>query len=238
MGVQVLKNQKLWFGGYDLTGEMNALGLDYAADLQDATAFGDATRVRLGGLKTVTAHHEGYFDADPYDQALFSNLGVKDVPMTFGAEGATEGNVGYSFLSSLAEYAPGGSIGEMFAFSVSAEASGSLIRGTLMHLGAKTATGNGTARQLGAVGASQKLYAALHVTAASGTSPTLDVTVESDDASGFPSPVTRITFAQKTAIGFEWKELAGAVADDWWRIAWAIGGTGPSFNFTVFLGIQ
>lgn len=234
----ILRDQKLWFDGFEFTGVMSAMALDYGAEVVDRTAFGSTTRQRLGGLKTVTAQHEGFFDADPFDEALFSRIGVADTPMSFAVDDAVEGSVAYSFLANLGEYSPGAQVGEMYRFSVGAEASGSLIRGTLMHDAVRTTSANGTARQLGAVASGQTLYAALHVTAVSGTTPTLDVTVESDDLVGFATPTTRMTFAQKIAIGSQWLTLAGPVTDDWWRIAWSIGGGGPSFDFAVFLGIQ
>lgn len=238
MAEHILRDQKLWVDGFEFTGVMSAMGLNYGAEIVDRTAFGSDSRLRLGGLKTVTAQHEGYYDADPFDEALFSRIGAGDTPMSFAADDAVEGSTAYSFLANLAEYSPGAQVGEMYKFSVGAEASGSLIRGTLMHDAARTTSAGGTARQLGAVAAGQILYAALHVTAASGTTPTLDVTVESDDLVGFGTPTTRLTFAQKVVIGSEWLTLAGPVADDWWRISWAVGGTGPSFDFAVVLGIQ
>lgn len=238
MAEHILRDQKLWLDGFNFTGVMSAMGLDYGAEVVDRTVFGSDTRQRLGGLKTVTAQHEGFYDADPFDEALFSRIGSGDTPMSFAADDASEGSAAYSFLANLAEYSPGAQVGDMYAFTVSAEASGSLIRGTLMHDAARTTSANGTAQQLGAASSAQTVYAALHVVAASGTTPTLDVTVESDDAGGFASPVTQLTFAQKIAIGSEWLTLAGPVTDDWWRIAWSIGGTGPSFTFVVVLGIQ
>jgi len=76
------------------------------------------------------------------------------------------------------------------------------------------------------------------VIAASGTTPTLDVTIESDDAEGMASATTRLTFTQATATTSEWQELAGAVTDDWWRAAWTIGGGSPSFTAVVVVGIR
>jgi hypothetical protein len=238
----VLENAKLWLGGYDLSGDMNALALEYGAETQDNTTFGQDTRTMLGGLKTVRARHEGLWNggADQVDDVLFSQINVANTPMTFGPQTGADGEAGYSFQSKVASYAPGASVGEMFAFNVSAEAAGApLVRGTIMHNAARTATGNGTARQLGAVAVGQKLYAALHVVAVSGTAPTLDVTVESDDASGFASGITRGTFTQATAIGAQWlTPVAGAITDDWWRVGYTIGGTTPSFTFIVIVGIQ
>ena len=242
MGVQILKDCKLWLAGFDLSGDMNALALDFGAELQDNSVFGDDTRSRAGGLKTVTFAHEGFWNggADKVDDVLFGRLGLADEVMSVAPETGADGETAYVLRSVLGEYAPGGSVGEMLAFSVRGESGqGPLVRGTIMHNAARAASGNGVARQLGAVGATQRLYTTLHVVAASGTMPTLDVTVESDDGSGFPSPTTRVTFAQATAIGAEWASaIAGPITDDWWRIVYTIGGTGPSFTFIVIIGIQ
>lgn len=70
----------------------------------------------------------------------------------------------------------------------------------------------------------------LTVTAASGTSPTLDVTVQtSPDASTWTSVGT---FTQKTGAGTQTKNFIGL--DRYVQVAWVIGGTGsPSFTFDV-----
>lgn len=235
----VLSQAKIWLAQYDLSGVLNSIALEYGAGLQDDTNFASGgTRTRVGGLKTVAAQVEGFFEGDTIDKELFDRIAVADVPISIAPEGGTEGNRAFTFRAMLGDYAPGGSIGEMLRFSAGGEASqGPLVRGTLMHNQARTATANGTARQLGAVSSTQRIYAALHVLAASGTLPTLDIKLQSDDASGFLSAVDRITFAQKTAIGSEWASTAGAIADDWWRLAITIGGTSPSFTFAVVAGI-
>lgn len=240
MAEQVLKDQALWFGGYDYTGVMNALGLDYGAEMVDVTVFGDQSRGRAGGLKNVAVSHQGLWDGTGVlDQELFDRMGLAAAPMSFAMVDAAEGDVAYSFLAALGEYAPGGAVGDALAFSVSAEGAGDLVRGTLMHNATRGATGNGTGRQIDAVAAGQKLYGALHVLSASGTAPTLDVTVESDDNAGFTSAVTQFTFAQQTAVGFEWAApVDGPITDDWWRLVYTIGGAGPSFQFVGILGIQ
>jgi hypothetical protein len=241
MAELVWTNAKLWLDGYDLSGSMNAIALEHSAELVDNTAFGDATRSRLGGLKNITMQADGYWNggADQVDDVLFSRVGQTQIPVTLGPIAGADGEVGYGFLAAQGAYAPGGALGEMLAFTVNAEADGDLVRGTIMHNAARTASGNGVARQLGAAAAGQNLYAALHVIAASGTTPTLDVVVESDDGVGMASSSTRITFAQATAIGAQWATpVAGAITDDWWRITYNIGGTGPSFTFVVLIGIQ
>jgi len=240
MSAETISDAKLYMGEFDLSGAMNETALRYGAELKRATTFGDSGERRLAGLPDAAVEAKGYWDST-LGKGIFNDIGVADVPFSVVPQGETEGNRAFLFRVAAGEYSLGGPVGEMFPFSLGAESSAGdpLIRGTLMHRATRTATANGSGRQLGAVSAAQKLYGALHVFAASGTTPTLDVTVQSDDASGFLSAVTRMTFAQKTAIGSEWPApIAGAITDDWWRIVWTIGGTSPSFDFAVVLGIQ
>jgi len=242
MSKQVLQNCKLYVDGYDFSGDMNALALDYSAEMQDNTTFGQDTRTRQGGLKVSTFAHEGYWSGgvDNVDDILFNKIGLIDVPMTVGPIAGVAGEVGFFMPVTVGVYNPGASIGDMFSFSVEGESSkDGLIRGTIMLNGTLSASGNSTARQLGAVSSSQKMFAALHVLSAGGTSPTLDVVVQSDSASGFASPSNRFTFSQKTIVSSEWATpVAGSITDDWWRINYTIGGTSPSIAFVVSVGIK
>jgi len=69
----------------------------------------------------------------------------------------------------------------------------------------------------------------LDVTAASGATPSLTVTVEtSGDASTWRSAGV---FAAKTTVSSE--RLATAALDRYVRVSWAITGTTPSFTFSV-----
>ena len=237
MSELILTNCKLWYGGYDFSGNMNALACNAGAEMLDKTTFGNTSRRRLAGLKTTEMQHEGYFSAgtgEP-DPILFGKVGgvadAMSISPTTGADGER------AFMASViaGSYTPGGAIGEIMPFSVAAElAQDELVQGTVMHNATRTAGGNGTARQLGAVSATQKLYAALHVTSITGG--TLTVSIESDDNSGMTSAVTQDSFTAATAIGGEWlTPIAGAITDDYWRVTWTY--TGTTVDFIVVLGI-
>lgn len=122
---------------------------------------------------------------------------------------------------------------------------GPVVRGVLLHPGsvARSTSSTGVARQLGAAGATQRLYAALHVLSVSGSAtPTLTVKVQSDNAQGFGSSADQITFTNVTDVSApdtrrQWASVAGAIADDWYRVLWTISGTTPSFLFAVTCGI-
>ena len=243
MAIHVLTSPKIYVGEYDLSGDMNSLASTYSGEPQDNTCFGATTRTVQGGLKKVTFSAEGYWSGGvgEVDDVLFNDINVADVPVTLVPEGETLANACYSFRCMGGEYSPGGTVGEMFRFSVSAEGTGSTgpVRGTLFHVGSETTTGANAAKvQIGAVTAGKSLYAALHVLTVSGTDPTLDVLVRSDADASAGGESTRITFTQATGITSEWKSVAGAITDTYWDVSWTIGGTNtPTFEFVVSVGI-
>lgn len=244
MAQMVLLNAQAFMGGYDLTGDMNAVAIQAAAEPVDNTTFGSAgTRSRVPGLKTVTAQIEGMVNplanALGSDDAFFNSWGSADLPLIVKPDDTLNG-IAYAFRSTEAAYSPGGAVGEMLRYSATLECSSKpgLIRGISPGKIAAAASGNSTPYLLGAVSATQRLYAALAVLGVVGTAPTLNVKVQSDDAVGFASPTDRVTFTQATIPSWQWIELPGAVTDTYWRISWTLGGTGgPAVTFATFLGI-
>jgi hypothetical protein len=94
---------------------------------------------------------------------------------------------------------------------------------------ARTATGQSSA--LTAPTASQMLLA-VDVTASSGTTPTLDITVEwTPDGTNWFVSDTSDAFAQITAGKKTVKAFAVKAAQ--YRVKWTIAGTTPSFTFSV-----
>lgn len=95
---------------------------------------------------------------------------------------------------------------------------------------ARTATGTGTVEIVVSDQKAAAFY--IDVTAASGTSPTLDVVVETFDPAAVSNWQTLATFAQKTAAA---KERVAVTANlgSRVRVKWTIGGTTPSFTFSV-----
>lgn len=238
MGTEILKNKKIWFDGLSLSGASKAFALNYGADAEEVTTFDDDTHIHKGGLLTVAASITGFFDADPYDAKIYTEMGTAGKILTW-ANGTAAGSTAYTFKSMLGSYSPGAQVGNMLEFNLDAASAGKLIRGSIAEnqTGVDT-TGDGTGVQLGSISASQKLYVACHVLNAAGTSPTMDLIIESDDNASFTSATTRATFTQFDAIGGEWKEVSGAIADDYWRASWTIGGTDPDFDFVIVWAIQ
>ena len=235
MSTSVLSNALLLFDGRDLTGQSNAVGIDYGAESKDDTTLADDTRSNLGGLKSVGISAEGFFGAD-MDSDLFTAVGVAGSLISV-AEGLTIGDRAYNLPAVLGEYQPlGGQVGDVLGYSLNASARGDLKQGeVLFHSSSEIASGAGAASNVGA--AATQVTAILHVFGVS-AADTLDVVVESDVDNTFSTPATQITFAQAAAQSAERIVSVGAVVDTWWRISYTIGGTSPDFAFAVILILE
>lgn len=240
MSSQIWSNAKLFAGGYDMSGDVNALALKYGAEAKDATNFLSGTFKEFKpGLKSITFAHAGFWQAGALmlDPAMFTDLALNDVPVTIAPQTGAAGEIAFTFKSLETVYSIGAKVGEMLAFDVSGNGDGDLIRGTIVHNAARTVSGDSTAYNLGAVGATQKLYATLHLLAVSGAG-TFDCKVQSDDLVGFVSPANVITFTQKTAVGSQFATpVSGALTDSWWRVDYTIAGF-SSVTFAVVIAIQ
>jgi hypothetical protein len=77
------------------------------------------------------------------------------------------------------------------------------------------------------------MRAQLAVTAASGTTPTLDVVIEDTlDGTNWNSVAT---FTQKTAAAVQAVDITSVAFSDRLRVRWTVGGTTPSFTFSVLI---
>lgn len=195
----------------------------------------------IGGLKS------GMFDmtlmadfvALGLDETLYGYFATADVPQSL-CIGSADGSLAYLWRGIETKYGIiEGNVGELAMSKVSGKSStGPVIRGKLIHpsSASRSATGNGTGYQLGAVSATQALYAALHVTARTGTA-SMTLKIQSDDNAGFTTPTDRITsFTAATGRTYQWGSVAGAVTDDYWRCVYTITGTG-TIQFGVTAGI-
>lgn len=103
------------------------------------------------------------------------------------------------------------------------------VRETAVVSAARVASGNSGV--LTGYGPASALRAQLNVTAASGTSPTLNAVIE-DSVDDGATWNTIGTFAQRVATGREVINITTPFGDQL-RVSWTIGGTGPSFTFAV-----
>lgn len=109
---------------------------------------------------------------------------------------------------------------------------GRVIRGvdvTLHASGAETATGSSAGVELADKGT---VRLTLAVTAASGTTPTLDITIETSSDNGVSDSWRSLgTFTQATGTTTAYKSFGGC--DRYVRSRRTIGGTTPSFTYSI-----
>ncbi|MEV6614266.1 hypothetical protein AB0N31_10660 [Streptomyces sp. NPDC051051] len=245
MSKTVLLNVRTFAAGVDLTGASNKIELSAEVEDKDSTNYASQgwTEV-LGGLRSAELSGEGQWEAgDPskVDDSSWAHLGTV-IPWSVSANnGAAVGDLAYFMAALRSDYKLFEAVGEVAPWSGTAKSSWPLVRGQFAHPPgtARTATGTGTALNLGVVAAGKRLYAALHVLSVAGTTPSLTARVESAPDNTFAAPTTRATFTAATAAGGQVARTDGtAITDSWWRIAWTITGTTPSFLFVASLGIQ
>lgn len=234
-----LTDALILFGAYNLSGDLNKVGIDLSAGEEIDTAFGDTFHSRPGGqLADCTLSVEGWWQssasASP-DPLAVNSLGVAGTTVTV-CDLSTTGAAAYLLGVHEGTYTQSSEIGKVrpFTLACSGSSGAGAIRGRLL-LPVTTVTGNsnGTGFQLGAVSASQYVFIAIHVLTA-GT--TADIIVESDDNASFISATTRSTTTVTTTGAPVVIPVAGAITDDYWRVRTAnVTGT---FSVAVAVGIK
>ena len=241
----ILTNVRTFALGVDLTSQSNKVELSAEFEDKDTTNYASqGWKEVVGGLGSAEISAEGQWEAaddTKVDNASWSHLGGVGPWSVSANNAASVGDLAYFTSALRSGYTLFDAVGEVAPWSGTAKSSWPLVRGQFAHPPgtARTATGTGTGLNVGAVAAGRRMYAALHVLSASGTTPSITARVESSVDNTFASPTTRLTFTAATAAGGQALRTDGtAITDTWWRLAWTISGTTPSFLFVASLGIQ
>lgn len=234
-------NATVWLGGYDLTGATNEVQFTANRQEKPHNNFGDTVSGTYPGVMQVGAEIKGFFDTD-LDGPLDSNLRTPvSWPLTICPDGGDDveaawGIQAYSFNYSTLEAAWGQSL--PFRLTGKNKTGDRLTRGRVMlPKVAYSATADGTKYQLGAVSATQKLIAVLHVFSA--VTGTWDFDVESDADAGAGGETGRASFTQVAAASGPMQEVievAGPVTDTYWLVAMtetAPGGITAAITFAI-----
>jgi hypothetical protein len=240
-------------GAFEWSGQTNDMELSLAPNMLDATVLGAAgttpgSLIRAAGLIDGTFTAKGFNDflgggtpTNSIDFQMYTSIGVLDVPLTASEMQCAEGDKAYFLPVVEGTYSIAATpVGQLLPYSATAHTRGRIIDGTvvLSPLANKTSTGSATSQNLGAVSATQKVYAALHVLSVAGTStPTITCIVRSAAAANMSGPTTRISFTAATATGGQLLSTAGAITDTWWDVQYTISGSSPSFQAICTVGI-
>jgi hypothetical protein len=244
---RVYLDNRVFVSGADLSGWSNALAVEESIDDKAVTNFrsGGAREV-MGGLSTVEISGNGQWEAGSPgmpDDTFWGNRRVAE-PWSFAPSGASDlapGNLMYLTKAVRLSMKLGEAVGEVAPWEATARGSSPLVRGQSAHPSGvpRTATGTGTVLDmLAGPAGTQKVYANLHVLSVAVGGATLTVRVESSTTIGFAAPTTRGTFTAAAAVGGQHMRIDTPGTDRYWRVAWTIAGTTPSFLFLASLGIE
>lgn len=237
MATSFLNTVTISHGSSRLACSANSLDVSTDVAILDATTFcSDGWEAKKPGLRSASLTVGGFWDLNLIDAQLAAQFGT--AAATTVSNDDTEGSIAYLHEALISSHGRGGDVANLAKRDLTLQGTGRLIRGVILEPGVtnRSATGNGTGVQQGSVSSGQYAYAALHVVE-SNTTGTLDVTIQSDDNSGFSSATTRFTFTQAVGVTSQWATpLAGAIADDYWRARWVIAG-GWVGKFVVSFGI-
>lgn len=243
MASHTLTNCLVLHNELDLSGQANSVEATADADELDQTTFADAGYSNTRpGLKHGTFNYTGFLEyTSGMDGVLLSAFGGTNVS-TIALDG-TIGALAWQMKAANSSFAPlSGSVGQLAALTGSLKSSSGsygLRAGKLLApKAARTSTASTTGQQLFTTGTITVLTAALHITAASGTTPSVTVTVQSSATQG-GSYTTRGTFTAATTATSEYIAVTGlSVTDQWWRATFTISGSSPSFTAAVSAAVS
>lgn len=239
---------RVWMDGRQAACVINEISQEVELDEAEVTTLCSTLKDYIPGLAEVTIELEGYFDTDTVSpantmEALFhSKISSGEVfPVTFAPNGGdTLGDPVYIMNGFVQEYTIENTVDEAAAVEATMRCSSALARGRIIHSDsvARTATGNGgdtppgTGNVDNGAATTDGGVAVLQVSAASGTTPTLDVKLQhSSDGTTWADLAT---FTQQTTVNGEYVTVAsGTTVNRYLRALWTIGGTTPSFNFNL-----
>lgn len=252
MAKDILRNVRLFAGGCDLTSQSNKLDFGGEFEVKDSTTWGsyDPTSGKIAkevmaGLFAAKVSASGFWDANDLslvDDSMWAARASRRA-WTVGPVGAAEGSLAYLQHGLHSSYQLLGQVGDIAPWQASVAGTSTQGRGQFASAPGtpRTATGSATILDLGAAGVptGHNLLASLHILSVAGTStPTFTATVQSSTVIGFSSPTTRITFVAGTAIDGQFLTLPGPITDRYYRLAWTISGTTPSFLVAAGIGID
>lgn len=201
---------------------------------------------QIAGLRSTSLTASGPTDmatatasqTSAVDEVLAVDLGG-DYVLAAVPAGATVGNIAYFTRGTLnGRTVLDGAVGDLATHSVTFAGNQPMVRGVLDTVSTITTSSNSTGTLLGAVSASQRVWAACHFLTAGGTTPSITVKIQSDDNSGFTSATDRVTFTAQTTKGAQFGSTVGAITDTYWRALWTVSGTTPSFQARIVIGVQ
>jgi hypothetical protein len=228
---------RLIYGTNPLAAYLKSVAPSFTADMLDVTTLADTSKAFLAGLTDYALNVDGLFDSTTTAGDVWANITAalaasSTTPVSVAPEGFAVGNSVWVLPVKAGTYEVAGTVADLVTFTMAMQPADTPAVGrSLSDLAAYTTTTNGTSVDNGAA-SSNGAVANLHVTAASGTTPTLAVTVQ--HSTNNSTWTTIATFTTATAATSETVTVAGTV-NRYTRAVFTVAGTTPSFTAQVSL---
>ena len=243
MAAYILSDTNIYVGGDNVTTFTGSFSTEMMTTMVDGPVLGGGGFMRrYPGLKASSTQISGFadYDADAIARDFGpAQLGSQQLVTVVPAGVGVAGDValfGRQLIQNIA--VPGGAVGDMASFEMSLESDSAWINGLVAApMAARTTTANGTILTMTGPTAAQRVYVGVNLIAASGTTPSMTVALQSATLIGFGSPTTRATLTAMTAVGWQFASVAGSITDGFWRATFTITGTTPSLTAAVVVGV-
>jgi len=207
----------------------------FSQDMADASVLSSTSKVYFPSLENYDFTLDGLFDSNTGAGTMLneitSNLGSSTATAaTVAPNGFSLGSSAWLIPSITANYDVTSSVADLVGFTLNLSANGPANYGVcLSSLAALTATGTSTSHD-NTTGTSNGALINLHVTAASGTTPSLAMVVQ--HSTNNSTWTTLGTFTTLTSTGSQALQVTGTV-NRYVRLSYTITGTSPSFTTQV-----
>jgi hypothetical protein len=249
MAVTAILPLQAALSGFDSSATWSQVEVGADAVTQPVTTFGHVTAAGVWeqsavGLRRIVLTASGFNDyaTGAADEWLRGNLGGS-VVATAAPLGGTVGNFADITRGLLIAYRPiKAQVGDVPAVALAIQPTGApMAEGqvTQASSAAITVSSTTTPVQIGSLTAAQNVYAAIHVLAVSGTTPTITAQIQSAATSGGAYTNRGAAGAVLTSTTGQWLStgLAAVVTDTWWRLNLTVAGTTPSFTVLASLAV-
>ena len=232
------QSTRVLYGANAIASTIKSASPTFNANMIDVTTLADTSKAFVPGIKEWTLNIDGVFDnttgtGSVLDQMTSPLSATTTVPASVAVAGFTVGNPVWLIPAKEITYEVKAQVENAVEYSLALGAASAPDLGySLADLAAVSATANGTSVDTGAA-TTVGWVAHLHITAVSGTTPSLTAVVQ--QSTNNSTWTTLGSFTAATAIGSQVITGTGSAAR-YLRIQWTVSGTTPSFTVQASAG--
>lgn len=238
MAKEIIKNASLLVHSLQLASNTNQIEFSGEAEAIETTNFASGgAKEYVQGLRTSTLSCELMLESAADPQETLEALLDDETDAAFTVTKTyppVAGDVAWFAQVVAMALSMKAVVGQLWSGSMKFGNRARAVRGfVLEYNAARSTTGTSASLTMPAIGATEKLVLAVHVLSATGTTPTLDLVIESDADNTYASAATRATIPQFDAVGSYYVVIDGPITDTEYRVSATVGGTLPAFKYLV-----